>query len=113
MIIHRGIARSIDSRVNASLIPAPIATAAAVRGAMPMHVPTRYASRGTFTADSSRFISAKGELGGSRSSDTVPIDLSRSPSSFEPTNASRTAFHLGLREINRSTRSPLVLAPIS
>ena len=49
-----------------------IHTAAIVRGAMPRSVPTANATRGTRTDAITRFVSAKGELGGMRSSVTMP-----------------------------------------
>src|SRR5687767_5220741 len=76
-------------------------TAAAVRGAIPTSVASRYAKGGAFVVETTKFISAKGEVGGTRASVRIQNDF-QNP---DPTSALRTASHFGCSPMISITRS--------
>ena len=63
-------AAELERRLGTGPVPAR-KTAAPVRGAMPTTVPTAYASGLTRVAAMTRFVMAKGEVGGIRTSVTI------------------------------------------
>ncbi len=95
---HIGV--PIASLLSAPSIWEPITTATAVRGSMPTAVPTTYDSNPTPEVDRTRFVSAKGLLGGMRSSVTIASERAVPCR----TSASRTIASFGCRRISASIR---------